>query len=114
MLTFIGKATGINVIFESTFRPAQITVDLTGLTLEEGLAQVMTASGTFYKVMNPRTIMVIPDTQPKRAAYEEQVIRTFYLSHADAAELVQTVQQILQLPGCRCSHACWPTRRRTA
>ena len=99
VLTFIGKATGINVIFESTFRPAQITVDLTGLSLEEGLAQVMTAAGTFYKVMNPRTIQVIPDTAPKRAAYEEQVIRTFYLSHADATELVQTVQQILQLPG---------------
>jgi len=99
ILTFIGKATGINVIFESTFRPAQVTVDLTGLSLEEGLAQVMTAAGTFYKVMNPRTIMVIPDTQPKRAAYEDQVIRTFYLSHADATELVTTVQQILQLPG---------------
>jgi general secretion pathway protein D len=99
VLTFIGKATGINVIFESTFRPAKITVDLTGLSLEEGLTQVMTAAGTFYKVMNPRTIQVIPDTPPKRAAYEEQVIRTFYLSHADATELVQTVQQILQLPG---------------
>lgn len=99
VLTFIGKATGINVIFESTFRPAQITVDLTGLSLEEGLAQVMAASNTFYKVVNPRTIMIIPDTPPKRAAYEEQVIRTFYLSHADATELVQTVQQILQLPG---------------
>ncbi len=99
VLTFMGKATGINVIFESTFRPAQITVDLTGLALEEGLAQVMTAAGTFYKVMNPRTILVIPDTPPKRAAYEEQVIRTFYLSHAEASDLVQTVQQILQLPG---------------
>ena len=99
VLTFIGKATGINVIFESTFRPAQITVDLTGLSLEEALAQVMAASNNFYKVVNPRTIMVIPDTPPKRAAYEEQVIRTFYLSHAEAADLVQTVQQILQLPG---------------
>jgi len=99
VLTFIGKATGINVIFESTFRPAQITVDLTGLSLEEALNQVMAASNNFYKVVNPRTIMVIPDTPPKRAAYEEQVIRTFYLSHADATELVQTVQQILQLPG---------------
>lgn len=99
VLTFIGKATGINVMFESTFRPAQITVDLTGLSLEEALNQVMSASNNFYKVVNPRTIMVIPDTPPKRSAYEEQVIRTFYLSHADATELVQTVQQILQLPG---------------
>ena len=99
VLNFLGKATGINVIFEAQFQPKQITVDLTGLTLEEGLSQVMTAAGTFYKVINPRTIQVIPDTPPKRAAYEEQVIRTFYLSHADAADLVQTIQQILQLPG---------------
>jgi general secretion pathway protein D len=99
VLTFIGKATGINVLFESTFQPKQVSVDLTGLALEEALTQVMTAAGTFYKVVNPRTIMIIPDTPPKRAAYEEQVIRTFYLSHADATELVQTVQQILQLPG---------------
>jgi general secretion pathway protein D len=98
-LTFLGKATGINVQFESTFRDAKINVDLTGLSLEEGLNQVMIASGAFYKVMNVRTILVIPDTPPKRAQYEEQVIRTFYLSHADATELVQTVQQILQLPG---------------
>lgn len=99
ILNFIGKATGINVIFESTFQPRQITVNLQGLSLEEGLAQVMAAAGTFYKVMNPRTIQVIPDTAPKRAAYEEQVIRVFYLSHADATEITQTVQQILQIPG---------------
>ncbi len=99
VVNFIGKATGINVIFEPTFQPRQITVDLAGLSLEDGLAQVMSAAGTFYKVVNPRTIMVIPDTPPKRAAFEEQVIRTFYLSHADAADVLQTVQQILQLPG---------------
>ncbi len=99
VLTFFGKATGINVVFESTFRPAKISVDLTGLSFEEGLNQVMIASNAFYKVMNPRTILVIPDTPPKRAQYEEQVIRTFYLSHAEAPELVQMVQQILQLPG---------------
>ncbi len=98
-LTFLGKATGINVQFESTFRDQKISVDLTGLSLEEGLQQVMSASGNFYKVINPRTIQVIPDNQQKRAAYEEQVLRTFYLSHADATELVQALQQIVRLPG---------------
>lgn len=98
VLTFLGKATGINVTFESAFQPKQITVDLTGLTLEEGLAQVMSAAGTFYKVINPRTIMVIPDTQAKRVAYEEQVIRTFYLSHADATEIGTLLTQVFQIP----------------
>jgi general secretion pathway protein D len=42
--------------------------------------------------------MVIPDTAQKRANYEEQVIRTFYVSHADATELAQIINQIIRVP----------------
>ncbi len=42
--------------------------------------------------------MVIPDNAQKRAAYEEQVIRTFFISHADATELVQTLNQVIRIP----------------
>ena len=45
-----------------------------------------------------RTIMVIPDTAQKRANYEEQVIRTFYVSHADATELSQMINTIIRVP----------------
>ena len=41
--------------------------------------------------------MVIPDNAQKRAAYEEQVIRTFFISHADATELVQTLNQVIRI-----------------
>lgn len=98
VITTIGKMTGINVVFEPQFQPREITIDLDGLPLEDALAQVMAASGTFFKVINPRTILVIPDTPPKRTAYEEIAVRTFYLSHADATEVLQTVQNILQIP----------------
>jgi general secretion pathway protein D len=98
VITFLGSAFGINVVFEQAFQSRQITIDIDGLTLEEALAQVMAASGTFYKIINPKTIMVIPDTPPKRTQYEELVVRTFYLSHADATEVLQTVQNILQIP----------------
>ena len=36
--------------------------------------------------------MVIPDNAQKRAQYEEQVIRTFFISHADATELAQIAE----------------------
>ena len=98
IFTTIGKMTGINVIFEPQFQDRRITVDLDGLALEDALAQVMAASGTFFKVINPKTILVIPDTPPKRTAYEEIAVRTFYLSHADASEVLQTVTNVLQIP----------------
>ena len=42
--------------------------------------------------------MVIPDNAQKRANYEEQVIRTFFVSHADATELAQMINTIIRVP----------------
>src|SRR6185369_12379624 len=51
-----------------------------------------------YKVLNERSIFVFPDTAPKHAQYDEQVVRTFYISHADATELTQILSSVLRLP----------------
>src|SRR2546423_11983274 len=42
--------------------------------------------------------MVIPDNAQKRANYEEQVIRTFYVAHADATELAQMINTSIRVP----------------
>jgi general secretion pathway protein D len=100
LLKFIADSTGINITFTSDYRdPPQYSVKLTGVTLEEALQQVLSANGLFYKVINDRTVLVIPDTAQNRARYEEQVIRTFYLSHADPTELVQLLNTIMRVPG---------------
>src|SRR5207244_7411751 len=52
----------------------------------------------FYKVNNQNTSMVNPNNAQKRANYEEQVIRTFYISHADATELSQMINTIIRVP----------------
>jgi general secretion pathway protein D len=100
LLKFVADSTGINITFTSDYRdPPQYTVKLTGVTLEEALQQVLSANALFYKVINQRTVLVVPDTAQNRARYEEQVIRTFYLSHADPTELVQLLNTIMRVPG---------------
>ena len=98
ILNFVGQATGINVTYERDFQDRSYSVQLRGVTLEEALTQILGANALFYKVVNPRTIMAILDNAQKRAAYEEQVIQTFYISHADATELVQMLNQVIRLP----------------
>jgi type II secretory pathway component GspD/PulD (secretin) len=98
ILNTVGMATGINVSYERDFQDRSYSVQLRGVTLEEALTQILGANTLFYKVVNQRTIMVIPDNPQKRAAYEEQVIRTFFISHADATELVQTLNQVIRIP----------------
>jgi type II secretory pathway component GspD/PulD (secretin) len=98
ILNALGGLTGINMTYERDFQDRTFSVKLDGVTLEEALNQILGANTLFYKVVNPRTIMVIPDNAQKRAAYEEQVIRTFFISHADATELVQTLNQVIRIP----------------
>ena len=86
LLKFIADATGINITFTGDYRdPPQYSIQISGVTLEQALQQVLSANALFYKVLNERTILVIPDTAQNRNRYEEMVVRTFYLSHADAA-----------------------------
>ena len=71
----------------------------TASTLEEALLQILSANQLFYKVLNERTILIIPDNAQNRAKYEEQVVRIFYLSHADATEVAQLLNTVLRVPG---------------
>ncbi len=99
ILNFIASASGINVTYDPGVQDRPYTVQLDGVTLEQALQQILTANTLFYKVLNDRTIMVIPDSPANRAKYEEQVIRTFFLSHADATELAQIVNTVIRSPG---------------
>ena len=98
LIDFIGDATGINVSYDEQFQDREVTIRIDGLTLEETLDHVLKINQSFYKVLNPRVIIVVPETPQKRAQYEEQVIRTFYVSHADVQELAQLLSQIVRAP----------------
>ena len=97
----IGKLAGINVIFDPDFQTRRVPVELSNATVEQALDIVALITKTFWKAVTPNTIMVIPDSKAKRQMYEEQVIKTFYLSNLTQAtelnELVQALRTLLEL-----------------
>jgi len=98
ILNSMGMSAGINVTFERDYADRSYTVQMRGVTFEQALNQILAANQLFYKVINERTIMVIPDNAQKRGLYEEQVIRTFFISHADATEVAQILNGIIRIP----------------
>ena len=98
ILNSMGMSAGINVTFERDYADRSYTVQMRGVTFEQALNQILAANQLFYKVINERTIMVIPDNAQKRALYEEQVIRTFFISHADATEVAQILNGVIRIP----------------
>src|SRR6185436_3964477 len=98
ILNFIGTASGINITYDAGYVDKPYTVNLDGVTVEEALQQVLSANQYYYKVMSQRTIIVIPDQPAKHQQYDDLVIKVFYVSHADATELVQLVNTIMRIP----------------
>ncbi len=99
ILTFVGNYTGINVTFDRDFQDRTITLKLEGVSLEQALQQIMIANQLFYRVLNDRTIIVAADNTQKRTQYEEQVIRTFFVSHADATEISRCCTGMVRVAG---------------
>ncbi|MDA1184970.1 MAG: hypothetical protein O2930_10040, partial [Acidobacteria bacterium] len=96
--TSLGTSAGINVTFERDYQDRSYTVQMSGVTFEEALDQIFAGNLLFYKAINDHTILVIPDNAQKRALYSEQVIRTFFVSHADATEVAQILNGVIRIP----------------
>ena len=99
ILSFVGNYTGINVTFDRDFQDRPISIKLEGVSLVQGLEQIMLANGLFYRVLNDRTIIVAVDNTQKRTQYEPQVIRTFFVSHADATEMATLLIGMVRVAG---------------
>jgi general secretion pathway protein D len=93
--TVIARFANLNIVFDPQFRDERITMDLSNVTLEQALASVASATHTFYKITAQRTITIIPDTTAKRREYEEEVVRTFYLSNADLKETIDLLRIVV-------------------
>jgi len=91
----LGKVGGINIIFDKQIQDQDFSIDVTGVTFEDILNILSLANGHFIKVIDETTILVVPDNQAKRKEYEDQVIKTFYLSSADIKDVQTLLRTIL-------------------
>jgi general secretion pathway protein D len=95
VFTAIARLGGISMVFDPQFREAPVTVDLRNATLDDALSAVAGATRTFFRVNAPQTVIVVPDTPAKRREYEEEIVRTFYLSNADPKETMDMLRLVL-------------------
>lgn len=91
----LGKAAGVNFVFDPEFRDQLITIDLRDVGFEQALNAVASVGHTFHRVLDARVVMVIPDTPNKRRDYEQQVVKTFFLSNADLKETIDLLRIVL-------------------
>src|SRR5664279_896577 len=90
----IGKLAGINVLFDSDYKPQKMSIELNDVTLREALDMVAMQSKTFWLATSTNTILVAADTPTKRKELQSTVMKAFYLRNAAPAELQEAANTL--------------------
>jgi general secretion pathway protein D len=91
----LGRVAGINFVFDQEFRDQPVSLDLKDTPFEQALVALSTVGHTFHRVVDAKVVSVIPDTPSKRREYEQQVVKTFFLSNADLKETIDLLRIVL-------------------
>jgi general secretion pathway protein D len=92
----IGRASGVNILFDPDYTSKRIQVDLNNVSLLDALRIVGTMSNTFWRPVTDNTIFVAQNTRAKRTELDEQAVETFYLSNAWQPNDLTDVQTALR------------------
>lgn len=97
----IAKLAGLTVVYDPDFPARRISFDVSNVTLEQALDIACLQSKAFWKPVTENIIFVIPDQPQKHRDYDEEVIKTFYLSNTvqpqDLTEISTGLRQVLNL-----------------
>ncbi len=91
----LGKAFGINVLFDPNLKDQNIAIELKDVTAKEALEILMRAAGHFYKVVDEQTVLIAADTPQNRRTYEDLVIQTFFLSNAEVKDMTTILRSLI-------------------
>jgi general secretion pathway protein D len=93
----ISRRSGLNFIFDKDVKSdTRTTIMLKNSTVESAIYFLLMTNQLEQQVMDGNTILIYPNTAAKLKEYQETVVRTFYLSNADAKVVANTLKTILK------------------
>ena len=95
ILGALSRNSGVSILFHASFQDANVAADLRGLSFQRILDTLMIQSDLFYKVIDANTIMVFKSTPQNRDQFENQLIKTFYLSNANGDDVRAIFQTLM-------------------
>ena len=93
----LGRASGINFVFDRDVRPdLRTTVLVKDASIEETLRIMLLTNQLEQKILNERTVFVFPNTPAKQREHRDLVVRGFYLVNADVKQTANMIRTIVK------------------
>ncbi len=93
---FLSKLSGISILFDEDVKDQPVTVFAKDVTFTQALKLLLATNKLFMKKIAPDAIIIIPKTKSKLDQYQDLMIKTFYLSHIKAKDMVNILRTMLE------------------
>ena len=91
----ISSTSGLNFVFDREVRLDQRTsIFLKNSTVESALHTTLLTNQLTQQIIDTNTVLIFPNTQSKLKEYQEMVVKTFFLTNANAKEIITILQTI--------------------
>jgi len=89
------QASGLNYMIERDVKPdIRVTLSVTNKPVEDIVRLLLATNQLERRVLDGDTLLIYPNTGAKQAEYREMVVRSFYLSNAEASKVAAVVRTI--------------------
>ncbi|MCC6474824.1 MAG: general secretion pathway protein GspD, partial [Burkholderiales bacterium] len=93
----LSRASGINFVLDKDIRAdARATIFIKNAPIEEALESLLVTNQLAKKTVGENSVLIYPNTPQKAREYQELVIRNFFLSNADAKQMMTLLRTILK------------------
>ena len=93
----ISRQSGINFVFDKDVRlDTKATLFARNTTVADAVDMLLTTGQLSKKVVNANTLLIYPDQPAKQKAYQELMIKSFYLGNADVKSTMAMLRTLIK------------------
>ncbi len=94
----LSRQSGLNFVFDKDVRVDQkATVFARDTAIADALDALLASSQLAKKILNPNTVLIYPNQPNKVKDYQEQVVKSFFLAHADAKQVMTLIRTMARI-----------------
>lgn len=92
----LSRASGVNIVLDKDVRDEPVTIFIKDTPFEDALQLILTTNNLFSRQIGPDTLLIAPNNRQKQDQYQDQMIRTFYLSNVKAKDILTLLRSMLE------------------
>ena len=90
------RETGINFILDKDVKSdGKTTIFVQDVPVDEAIDLVLDQNGLARQILSSNMVMIYPNNPAKQKEYEQQIVRTFYISNAEPKDVESMLKSIL-------------------